>query len=339
MKRVLLEFRRKGRIGLMDEFGNTIVQPEFRYASCSIDGTVEVSTFTDGFGFLDSTSLELKMVPGWQSSGVLANGLVAVRRSGGTYDDPEGYMDVNGELIIEARFIGAGSFDKFGANVGIFGNPNVRHRIDFSGKVLGDEFSQIRPFHTNGMACGAQLQSSNWMVPITATGMRIGKNVYKTVWQEHEGKIPVEFENDVVGWLDIDGKVMAKFRAFGIGNHFQNGLVPVQNFEGDWGLMNTAEEWVVDPAFDYIEAVGDNRFASGNRHSPGNLRMRLFDSQGTRIGEHEFGMIYRFYEGFANVEMAIPSDEGAEYGYAPSNYIDRNGNLVSNDWSDPIFSN
>src|SRR5690606_28734766 len=135
------------------------------------------------------------------------------------------------------------------------------------------------------------------MVLIDGQGHQISTEVYVEVWQEHEGLTPVKLGESKVGWLDTDGKLVQSTTAPAIGNHFESGLVPVQHSNEKWGLMNQRLEWGIEPQYDVIESVGENRFLSGGRDQMENTEVQLIDGCHNIFGNHRFEWIDRFFEG------------------------------------------
>lgn len=334
-KRKLLPFKKKNQWGLMDTGGTEVLQPQFAWVSESDNGIVEINV-QGAIGFMDTDTLKPQVFPEWRSSGVMRRGLVAVRSiehvlSG---DGPEGYMNTEGHIVIEPLFASAGQFGLHGANATTWENPRKWRRISRQGEIMGEAFEHILLFRDEGLACGASL-GDNQMVLIDWKGNRIGSRKYCYVYCECEGKIPVIFEwgGKEVGWLDLAGDVVRSLPGTAIGAWFQNGLVPVENLDGNWGIINEEREWVLDPHFDYIDPVGEGCFAVAKRDESGGYRVRLADSCGHWVTGEEFSIIHHFREGYAEVGMVSPYD--GDPGNGKSNFIDRNGLHVSKVWSDP----
>ena len=331
--KTLLPFVENNLWGLMDTRGKIVIDATFDYATRSHDGFCEIGTQSGNLAFLNTNTLKLFEIEGWESRGSICYGAIPVReRSPDEEDRPSGYMNLNGELIIPPRFWFAGNFDKYGAIVSLWDQRLLRQRINSEGQFLGEAFSEIVYFLPEGRAAGAKLADYS-MVPIRHDGTRIGNRRYKLVCQEIEGKIPVMFNDDEVGWIDLEGDILRRFRAYGIGFHFQNGLIPVQNFEGNWGVMNKNEHWVIDPIYNEIASLGEKRFALGKKKSNGENSYILSNESGESLSDQEFQCILPFHNGIACVYRHMLEGEAEKFVFEPFNYTDVNGVLISERWS------
>jgi hypothetical protein len=322
----LLAFRENGLFGLMDTSRNIKVPPTFLECYSSANGKCLV-IYSDGIGLIDTGTLTLKRINGWKNfTYFFSNGLIPVKKVG---SKSYGYLDTDGNIAIEPRFQWAGEFDSFGANIKL-AEKNVKNRIDFSGNVMGRDYCDILAFHPKGILSGGRIAPFQYVL-VNGTGERISTRIFKNVRQEHEGKVPVQFSNDIVGWVDPEGRTMEKFRAGGIGDHFQNGLIPVENFEGKWGIMSGTLSWVVDPIFDVPYALGSNRFALGRTEQNGNSHFQVYDGSGKLLSANSFDFVNSYDEGFAQVSRIKSSNE-SEYTQFEFNYLDMDGNLLSEKW-------
>lgn len=328
----LFPFKDGELYGLRQANGVRVCPPQYQFVGESEHG-IAVATLSHG-------GLALIGVPYhvvWSTQkfelafGVFSHNRLAVRRVGDD-EELEGYVDQDGKLAIPCRFHSAGTFDRLGATVTVNrGDMEVR-RITFEGEFQGDSYLAIRPFHPDGHYCGATVAWEHpGMVLVDGRGHCISKQRFIAVWQEHEGLIPVQIEQDLVGWLDIRGKLLKSLRAAGIGNHFESGLVPVQSFDEKWGLMTANGEWAIEPCWDVVESVGKNRYLAGYRDANEDTTVRLIDACGNVFGTSTFEWISRFDEGFALVSR-LPKREVEFEGQTQKNFIDMRGSILFEDW-------
>jgi hypothetical protein len=325
----LLAFRVGELYGLADEQGKEVLPAQFAYANESVGGLVVASSVKRHLVVIDSSTLAMRECRGWDRAHfAFRYGLLGVR----TRLDPEspvGYVDRNCDFVIAPRFAWASSFDRTGATVKINREDKVERRIDRDGVVMGEAFPQILRFHPEGLYCGACIRWENrGEVIIDGTGRRVSERAFCEVYQEHEGLIPVVFEWGSVGWVNVKGEDVHRLRADGIGYHFQSGLIPVEEENGQWGLMNVGGEWVVDPEFDVVTPVGQNRFAVGHRNDREEASVRLADGQGNLLSDQVFDSIAPFSEGVAQVWRTKGRDDELEF-----NYIGFDGKLLFPRWS------
>lgn len=329
----LLSFKMGEQYGLADLDGKQVVEPRFRYANESHEGFVVASSDNDDLIILDTSTLTTRECRGLEADDFrFSKGLLSARRRLVEHA-PIGYVNHNGDMVITPQFAWVSAFDRSGATVKIGREDMVERRIDRDGNVKGQAFLQIRPFHPDGLYCGACIGlGDDGMVIIDGGGHRITDRTFDVVWQEHEGLIPVVFEAGWIGWVNVKGEDVYRLWADGVGNHFESGLVPVEEKNGQWGLMNVDGQWVVHPEFDVVESVGHNRFMLGHRDQREDPSVRLADGHGNFLGNHAFGRISRFSEGVAQVwrVSAVHDDRDYEYEY---NYINLNGELLLPQWS------
>jgi hypothetical protein len=197
---------------------------------------------------------------------------------------------------------------------------------------MGRDWLNIVPFHCNSRRSGARLDwGGENMVLIDGFGEQVSNNRFKQVWRENEGLVPVAFTDEEVGWIDVDGSTVDRFKANFIGNHFQNGLVPVQSPSGKWGLIDTKFNFVFDPMYDLLEGIGEGRFMIGNRDEKGDNSVQLADSQGNFLSGEFFDLIGFFQVGFAQVWRYeyLPDEEPV----STFNFIRPDGTLLRNEFS------
>lgn len=329
----LFPFVENGQFGLRRADGSHAVEPKYRRASRSTNG---ISTACDSLGQLvlvNVSDLSQHICAGFEGSpgGAFCHGRIAIRPM--TEEQPmDRYVNAVGVQVIANEFAHGRNFDCCGATVKVGHSDKVVRRINFDGDFVGNAYLTIRPFHPAGKQCGATVA---WlpqrMILVDGLGEQIGREVFAEVWQEHEGLTPVKVRDNRVGWVDTEGSLVETLPAQAIGNHFESGLVPVFSSNEKWGLMNRRLEWVIEPLWDVLESVGENRFLAGSRDHDENTRVRLIDGCGNLFGQHSFEWIGRFQEGVAQV-YRLPLKNAEFQGVNEFNYIDMQGNLLFDDW-------
>jgi hypothetical protein len=332
MKRTLLPFSRGELIGYCDTDENEIIPPRFHHADKSNE-EVAVATNIDGdVVLIDVQSLTEVALKGWTNwTSEFSHGLLAVRNRL-VDDSPFGYVDRDGNFVISPQYHLSRDFDHLGATVEFEPGGNQR-RIDRHGDVVGSPFLHIGWFHPSGNFTGARVE---WgycgEVVINERAEQISEETYKLVWKENEGLIPVVFDESTVGWLNTDGVELRRLAGSGIGHHFQHGLVPLQNMDGKWGIMDLNEDWVVEPEFDMVDFVAPQRLILGHYQNsdPDDSHVHLADLTGARIGQVTGDFISPFDDdGIAAIYR--PKGNSNEYA-TEKNYIDLNGNVLLSNW-------
>ena len=330
---VLLPFRVDELYGLADIHGHEVIPPQFAFANQSADGLVVASSIDHDLVILDCSTLEMRVCRGWSAEDcAFHQGLLSVSNRLVEFS-PVGYVDRTGGLVIEPQFAAGSSFDRTGATVSITRDDIAEQRINRNGAMIGQTFLQIHRFHPEGFFCGARVEwGDHGMVVIDGYGCQITERRFDAVWQEHEGLIPVVFESGWVGWLDVDGQDVHRLRGDGIGYHFESGVIPVEEEDGQWGLMNAEGQWVVEPGANTVQCVGENRYVVARQDKHGHTSTRLADGRGNLLSDDVFESIERFCEGVAQVwrirEFHVDTNGELEF-----NFIDYDGRLLLPRWS------
>lgn len=243
-----------------------------------------------------------------------------------------GYIDKTGKFVIEPQFAQAFSFNRQGATVKIGREDRTERRIDRNGNLTGEPFLSIGHFHPDGLFTGAMVAwEDQGKVVINGKGEQVSGQRFDMVWQEHEGLIPVIYEEGSVGWVDIYGEPMRRMRGFAIGNHFESRCVPVADSDEKWGLFHVEGQWVLEPEFEFVESVGPNRYAIGHRKDDSTPVLQLHDAYGHVFGNERFNAIDRFSSGVA---MVWRDSNTARYeGEMEYNFINFDGEILLPQWS------
>jgi hypothetical protein len=170
-------------------------------------------------------------------------------------------------------------------------------------------------------------------VVINQHAEQISDELYKLVWKENEGLIPVIFDELTVGWLNADGIELRRLAGDGIGHHFQGGLIPLKERDGKWAFIDLDENWVFEPEYDVVDFLAPSRLMLGHyrNNSPDDSPVvYLADLTAARIGETSGSLILPFDEdGIACIWR--PNDT-SEFGAEDKNYIDLDGNILLSKW-------
>jgi WG containing repeat len=318
----LFVFKAGTKFGLFDEAREVVLPPSFKWLYRSRGGIVAGSVSDETAILIDFGSQEKKLLQGIQDIGPYSPaGLISIRDCNKLI----GFIDCKGVVKIEPQFEWASDFDRFGATIKRNATDKCLRRINTDGVEVGEEWLSIVPFHPLGNGSGAHV---DWgginMVAIDAYGNRRTKECYKQVWRKHEGLTPVAIDDEWVGFLDEDDRLADKFEGSFIGNHFQEGHVPVEINGEKWGLMHKDRSWVLDPVYDVIEGIGEGMYMVGHRDERENPVVRLADSQGNIISDRYFNEIGFFDEGWAETTTYhyLPDREDPDFKTA---YINREG--------------
>ena len=247
----------------------------------------------------------------------------------------EGYMDRNGNVVIDAQFEQAYSFVEGAARVnrrlpGLFStieNPLRWGFIDINGNLIAPlEFASAEDFY-KGIAQvvddeGTLLRDYGTAFYIDMEGNKVPQEVVDST-QINVGITPIMISGPsrpmpnpppmVYSYIDSNGE-LATSKTFEAAQPFIDGLAIVMN--GDkLGVIDTNFDLVIDYIYDNLRNVDTDRFMAWIKGSG----WILLDYKGNLIAELPFSPFWDFSEGLAPVSISWGS-HGA--------YIDRDGNVL-----------
>ena len=261
--RKLLSFFERDKYGFADAQGNVVVEPSYDNASSSSNGVAWASRESQ-FYLIHCDSLKRYPFPfNCETSGSFQYGRLTV------YDKDvglSGYVDCFGEFEIRPRYHGAGDFDHLGATVGPIGEEQ---RIDREGKLTGGVYRQVSSCFPEGSHTWAirEMEGSTladwysraWIV--NGRGEIVSAKGFYALGAEVNGRLPARFNKRELGWVKPSGEILMKLSGRGIGS-FVGGHIAIQDQKDKWGTVNLEGQWVIEPAFQYVQLVGDNRVAT-----------------------------------------------------------------------------
>jgi hypothetical protein len=295
----IFPFKREGRYGYANHLGEIVIASVFKRAERNLGDFALAESETGEAILIHARTLDRKFLRDTKLEGDEFHfGFVSAKR---THGPLVGYVDTSGQFAIEPTFSRASVFDCGGATVQYPGDQNY-YRVDREGNRRGQAWLSITPFHPNGRFSGATFDwYGQGRTVIDGEGNRVTGRAFRYVWREHEGLIPVQITESSVGWLNTHGELIQEFEAEKIGNNFQNGVIPVKEIDGQWGLMDVSAHWTLEPKFDFIEGIGEDRYAMGYMDKQGDWQVQLCDPTGLKISESVFDSFDFFEDGWCRV--------------------------------------
>lgn len=278
----------------------------------------------------------------WEGAKDFSEGLAAVQKNG-----KWGFIDTEGNLVVEAKYDGAFSFsqglaavrsggrwgfiDKEGKTVISFLYQSVQSfsedravfqqglyygYIDKEGRKITDAvYSEASPYR-EGVACVRQDSAYGFL---DKEGNLLTEIIYGESSKASEGLIAVFSdagkESLKTGFLDLTGKEVLPPTWYDT-KEFSEGLCAVQDkaFTTPWGFIDQTGKKVIEGNWDFVESFAHGRAVVHDKDG-----YRFIDKTGTVIGQ-TYGKAYSFTEsGFARVAKA--DGTGWDFGF-----IDENGN-------------
>lgn len=176
-----------------------------------------------------------------------------------------GYMDINGNMVIEPKFSDAESFKGNFAVVGKWGEQGV---IDSEGNYkIEPTFHRIE-LCQNGIAFAKRNKSDECGLFIDMDGNVLSGenfiyNYYECALSEiSEDIFPVkDSETGLIGFVDKNIKYQIEPKYYNAYN-FSNGLAPVMNKDELWGYVDTTGKEVIPCQYEWADSFGEYDLAS-----------------------------------------------------------------------------
>lgn len=222
----LAQISENGKWGLIDRAGKTVVKPQYWYGSAFAE---KKYVFTDEQG--QSYLIDEKGRTIFKTSGSifeLSCGLAAFRKDLGQDKSLWGYINDQGEVVIEAKYEWAQSFSGDKAVVKI--NSGHFAVIDKSGKIL----HEIRNKEIIGLSEDILIFSET-----------------------------SQDQSQIYGYLTLDGKLMLN-AGYSDAQGFENGLAIVnsaRNYGNAYGVINKNGEFIIPGRYSQITSLENGLFA------------------------------------------------------------------------------
>lgn len=270
------------KYGFIDENGNTIVEPQYEYASDFSQGYAVIS-YQGSYGYIDGLG-QVVIQPQYELALNFSEGLATVQING-----KWGYINEEGKLAIEPQFDSAESFSEGKAAVSVgrkiqYINKKGEKIIEVIGEV-GFEFKESYAVIENAVSGKVYSQFINEKgefvfqkygaadsfsdgLAVVMTGDRYEgeDNLYGYI--NGSGNIVIEQQfvgamsfsegvaaiYDGVNWRYINQQKENIFdRTFESAQSFSEGLAGVRQ-DGKWGFINKSGEDVIKAQYDNVEA-------------------------------------------------------------------------------------
>jgi hypothetical protein len=215
-----------------------------------------------------------------------------------------GYMDINGNMVIEPKYKDAERFINGRAVVGKYGEKGV---IDSEGNYkiepIFDDISLLK----NGIAFAVREESDECGLFIDVDGNILpGEGTFAKDFREF---LYDEFDNDffpvkdsatnLIGFVDenIDYKIAPKYYD---ARNFTHGMAPVKDEYGRWGYVDTTGKEVIPCQFTFAAQFGENDLACVQLEDGNHCLIKKDGSYYTKPGDY---VIDNFQCGYALVSL------------------------------------
>ena len=238
-----------------------------------------------------------------------------------------GYIDIEGQVVIEPRYHYAEAFSEGIAVVAESGSKGTFYGyINKKGDtVISLSYQYARGFH-EGLAIVSQ---NGDLFVINKSGdisHKIPDNMISGDYSYGMSPVYSSFDSDQSdvsnsGYIDRKGNIVLEIEMVE-GYPFSEDLAQIQVFVNEedvkWGYINQEGTMVIDPIYENSEAFTEGMAAVAIRDSEGNKKWGYINQSGEFVIEPIFDSAFAFSE---NLAVVYVDDKG--YGY-----IDRNGQFV-----------
>lgn len=264
------------KFGYIDKAGKVMIKPEFDYAKSFSEGIavvrIGINPNTDliKYGFINkkgeilwpSKNNEDEIIEGYNYDYAesFSDGLALVRKNGKT-----GYIDKNGDVVIDFKFSDASSFSNDIAAVVIDGKRGyINKRGEF---VIKPQYLEAQSFNDGLARVYVDLKSFTFDLPkgfskncacgyIDINGKFIIKPSYID-GTDYKNGVAIASRDDTVDLIDDKGRVISQISCIKY-KEFSEDFAPVQTVVDNssslkWGYIDKSGKLVIKPQFDGAE--------------------------------------------------------------------------------------
>ncbi|WPC42631.1 WG repeat-containing protein [Clostridium sp. JS66] len=233
----LAAFRQNGKAGYIDMEGNVAIEPQYDWINSEFnENGFSVVEVNHKHGVINKEGKYI-LQPIYDSIMNASDGIFSVTKNG-----KDGYVDVNGKIVIEFKFACAHNFSE---ELAIVHTENRKYGvINKTGEfVIEPRFNYLRDFK-DGLAVFSEKENSEKLGYIDTEGNIVIKEKYYEAKDFTEGLAAVE-TNKGMGYIDKKGKLIIK-DVFTTADDFKDGIACV-TYKGNWGYVTRDKKWIYKP--------------------------------------------------------------------------------------------
>jgi len=320
--------------GYIDEKGNYVLQPMYDAAQDFSSGMGMIKNLWDWY-YVNKDGVIINSASEYITRYGFSEGMARIELK-----NRWGFIDRNGEIVIQPQFVDAGDFKNGVAPVR---TDNGWGYIDKSGNYfIEPQFKDAKDFENSV----AKIKNDDGWVFINSDKKIFpqNKNQYDIKNNFSDGMAFV-VKDRKFGFINTTGELVIPARFDDVGS-FNNGFAPVE-IDRQWGYINKSGDFLVNPKYKVAQEFKDDMAMV--RDSDGYL---YITTSGEEIGKTDvYEVKYAFSDGYARViqdgrwgfidktgKLVIPAqfDKAEDFsnGLAPVlkdgswGYINKNGDLV-----------
>lgn len=259
---------------------------------------------------------------------VFWHGLLAVE-----VDGKWGYINEQGEMVIEPQFDSADNFIGKGVATVVVGKEHFL--INREGEQVGiNKFDSLESLYENGYVI-ATTKSGNYGIVDETGEFVIERDNYRyefdAIWDSKHGMFCIE-RNFKYGFMDINGNVVVEPKYSTVENFADNGLalVAIDDYE-KYGFIDVTGKVVIDLQYDYAESFSEE--IEGLAYVSKGKEEGYIDASGEMVHKIEENKEYITIEPdiegtFDDNGLAVVLKKGKKGERGKYGMIDREGNYV-----------
>ncbi len=235
----MVQIKLKDNWGYLNTKGELAIEAIYDEATLFRDGLAVVVKGTDFF-ILSKDGKESKInVPNIKKTSPFSEGLAVLS----IMDGKKGFINTDGKLVIEAKFVSAGHFTN-----GMAWAKNDNKELGYIDKtgawVIEPIFMAGKNFDkTSGLA---RVKYKDKWAYVTMKGEVIYVND-TDLWGDFYNGLAKGRKDDKLGFYDKTGNYVIEPQFESV-RDFKNGFAAAK-LNGKWGMINTTGEWVIQPKF------------------------------------------------------------------------------------------
>lgn len=235
------------RQGVIDREGQIKVEPKFRSVAIQDDGTIKVKEMDEWF-FLDGQN---KLIQKTVSDHLQPIGTNLLRT------ETAGQLELRDQQLRPITTTPISTLGKFNRTIAVFSTRGKYGLITTAGKVLINPTYDTLLIDRDAVLANTRSSGKNNWVLLDSLGRQKSSKAYQSM-QAFNGKYFAVQNRGYWGALNIDGREVIPCTYDSLIQSRDDLLVV--KFRGQYGIINTREEWIATPRPNTLKLIGQNRY-------------------------------------------------------------------------------
>lgn len=239
----LLAIEAEGKWGFLDTDGKIAIPLKYDHVSIFSDGYA-TARLNDEFFILDKMGKETKVsIPLLKDVKDVTEGMIPYVSDDGEH----GFINVSGEVVVEAKFNSVGYFSD--GMAWVKSHEGKLGFIDKTGKmVIPLKFEVAKDFDAkSGLA---RIKFEDQWAYVNKSG-EIIKVTDTEVWKDFSEGFAIARKDGLYGFINAKGEWVIKPQFQGV-RDFQNGIAAARK-DDLWGYIDASGKWIIQPRFEAVK--------------------------------------------------------------------------------------